>query len=216
MGVEINLMAKYPRAKRDPAARAAQKTAEDQAIARKFGREFFDGERKHGYGGYTYSPKRWEGCVKDIIEYYAPFENILDVGCAKGHMLMEFQRAIPNLDIYGVDVSEYAIKASPPAMRQYLEVCDARALPFNNKSFDLAISINTLHNLDYQGCVEALRELTRISSQQYITVDGYRTEEEKQRMLDWNLTALTILHADDWRRLFDESGYDGEFSFWLP
>ncbi len=154
--------------------------------------------------------------MRDIVEYYAPFENILDVGCAKGHMLMEFQRAVPSLDIYGVDVSDYAIKAAPAEVRPYLEVCDARALPFNKKAFDLAISINTLHNLDYAGCVESLRELTRVSKEQYITVDGYRTKEEKERMMDWNLTALTILHADEWVRLFEEAGYEGDYSFWLP
>ena len=44
MGIEIDLLKNYQKSKRDPKARAAEKTDEDRAIARQFGKEFFDGE----------------------------------------------------------------------------------------------------------------------------------------------------------------------------
>ena len=113
MGLEIDLLAKYPKGKRDHTARARTKTAEDIRIAREFGREFFDGERRHGYGGYSASPERWRGVVADIIDRYYPFTSVLDVGCAKGGMLQALKESIEGLTLAGCDVSEYAIKECP-------------------------------------------------------------------------------------------------------
>ena len=85
MGIEIDLLKNYPKTKRDPLARAAEKTEEDRIIARKFGKEFFDGDRKHGYGGFTYNPKYWQSVIKDFKRYWNlnSSSSILDVGCAK-------------------------------------------------------------------------------------------------------------------------------------
>ncbi len=215
MGRHLDLLAKYPRAKRDVLGRAMHKTEEDVEIARQFGREFFDGERRHGYGGYTYSPTRWKGVVEDIIAQYAPFYSVLDVGCAKGYMLRELLEQT-NTDIAGVDVSEYAIANADPKVKDFLRVANAKDLPFADKAFDLVISINTVHNLNRAGCVEALREIERVGVEKYVTVDAYRTEEEHARMLAWNLTARTILHVDEWLKLFKEAGYTGDYGWWLP
>lgn len=97
MGRELDLLARYPKGTRDPAARAREKTAEDIVTARQFGREFFDGERRHGYGGYSASPGRWRGVVRDIIEVYYPIVSVLDVGCAKGGLLQALKEEIPNI-----------------------------------------------------------------------------------------------------------------------
>jgi hypothetical protein len=45
-------------------------------------------------------------------------------------------------------------------------------------------------------------------------VDAWRDEEEKEKLLKWNLTARTYMHADDWRTVFEEAGYTGEY-FWF-
>ena len=215
MGVELNLLARYPRVKRDIATRGMEKTSEDIEVARRFGKDFFDGDRRYGYGGYTYSATRWVGVVEDLIGHYAPIESVLDVGCAKGYMVEEFANQIPNITIAGIDISEYAIKHA--VMKPFVSVGNARDLSrFRDKSFDLVVSINTVHNLGRHGCIHALEEIERVGKQAYITVDAYRTEEERQRMFDWNLTALTILHADEWLELFKEAGYTGDYGYWLP
>jgi SAM-dependent methyltransferase len=215
MGSEIAFLSKYPRAERDPAARAAEKTPEDIAIAREFGRDFFDGERRHGYGGYRWSPERWHYVVADMLGHYKP-DSVLDVGCAKGYMLLEFLLQDPHLTVAGVDVSTYAIRSAPTMVKHALQWSRADYLPYETGEFDLAISINTLHNLERDDISEALLEMSRVSRAQYVTVDAYRTDEERKRVFDWNLTARTILHVDEWLELFEEAGYTGDYGWWLP
>ena len=214
---ELDLLAKYPRTKRDPAARAAEKTPEDIAIARQFGKEFFDGERRHGYGGYSHDIRRWLGVVEDMASEYMDPISVLDVGCAKGTMLAAFATYYERqIGLSGIDISSYAIENAVRSMKACMQVGDARSLPWGRKSFDLVVSINTLHNLDRAGVIQALREIERVGRDAYITVDAYRNEEERRRVMDWNLTALTILHVDEWKALFKEAGYTGDYGWWAP
>ena len=149
-GKEIDLMLKYPKAKRDPSARALAKTKEDQQIARKFDVDFFDGDRSTGYGGFSYNPKYWSLVVRDFQSYYglSADSKVLDVGCAKGFMLKDLEDAIPGIDVRGIDISQYAINNSHPQVRNKLKVSCATKLPYPDNTFDLVISITTLHNLE--------------------------------------------------------------------
>ena len=217
--MEINLLEKYPKAVRNIKERGATKTEEDRAIARQFGRDFFDGERKHGYGGFNYHPKFWTPVISDFQKKYGltSSSSILDVGCAKGFMLHDFAQAFPGIIVKGIDVSSYAIETAMPSMKPFLQVGDARELPFENQSFDLVISINTIHNLEHKDLVKALREIQRVSRKgSFITVDAYRTSEEQELMMDWNLTAKTILHVDEWKSLFRDVGYTGDYFWFIP
>ena len=63
MGQEINLLKNYPKTNRDIKGRLQEKTENDRIIARKFGKDFFDGSRSHGYGGFSYNPRFWEPVV---------------------------------------------------------------------------------------------------------------------------------------------------------
>ena len=56
MGKEIDLLVNYPKTKRDVKERGNTKTEVDRTIARKFGKDFFDGDRKYGYGGFGTCP----------------------------------------------------------------------------------------------------------------------------------------------------------------
>jgi SAM-dependent methyltransferase len=219
LGSEIDLLANYPRTKRDVRERGETKTDKDREIARQFGQDFFDGARRHGYGGFSYSARFWEPVVPTFQSHYGltSSSSLLDVGCAKGFMVHDFARAIPGISIRGVDVSQYAIDNALDGMKANLQVSDARSLPFPDSSFDLVVSINTVHNLDRQDCIRALSEIERVSDgDSFITVDAYRTEEEKDAMFAWNLTAQTILHVDDWRTLFSEAGYTGDYYWFIP
>lgn len=217
--VEINLMEKYPQTKRNPNERLERKTREDETTAKKFGKDFFDGNRKYGYGGYNYNPKFWSGVVRDMIDYYGlkSGQKILDVGCAKGFMLFDFMEALPGISIRGIDVSSYAIKNSKPEVKPFLSVGNAKNLEnFKDKEFDLVISINTIHNLPLEGCKQSLREIQRVGRDAFITVDAWRNEDEKERMNNWNLTAETFMHVNEWKKLFDEVGYFGDYYWFIP
>jgi SAM-dependent methyltransferase len=219
LGREIDLLRMYPRASRNLDERLASKTEEIREIARRFDRDFFDGDRKHGYGGFSYNPKYWELVIPDFVKHFGPLDgkSILDVGCAKGFMLYDIKRLIPSAEVTGIDISKYAIENSMPEVRSSLVVGNANSLPFASNAFDLVISINTVHNLELKECKEAIQEISRVSKgAAFLTVDAFSTEEERERMMAWNLTAKTILSVDDWKTLFQEIGYEGDFFWFIP
>jgi SAM-dependent methyltransferase len=219
MGAEIDILVNYPRPDRNVAGRAAAKTEEDRAIARKFGREFFDGDRRTGYGGFSYNPRFWQPTVPVFQRHFelTGASAILDVGCAKGFMMHDFAGLIPGITVKGIDVSTYAIENAIPSMQPHVQVADARALPFADGSFDVVISINTIHNLEIDGVRQALREIQRVQRRgAFVTVDAWRNAVEKERMDAWNLTAKTILSVSEWQALFAEVGYTGDYFWFIP
>jgi ubiquinone/menaquinone biosynthesis C-methylase UbiE len=219
MGIEIDLLENYPKTKRDLKQRADEKTQEDRNIARKFGQDFFDGDRKHGYGGFNYMSRFWQPVIPTFIKHFNLNENskILDVGCAKGFMLFDMKEAIQNITIEGIDISSYAIENAKEEIKQFLRVGNAKELPYEDNSFDVVISINTIHNLEKKECAKALQEIQRVSrGKSFITVDAYRNEEEKEAMYAWNLTAKTIMSVDEWIAFFEEVGYTGDYYWFIP
>lgn len=219
MGQEIDLLANYPKAKRNLKERAQNKTEEQRTIARQFGKAFFDGTRETGYGGFNYQARFWQPVIPAFIKHWAltPESSLLDVGCAKGFMLFDLREAIPGITIAGVDVSDYAIKNAKPEVREFLSVADASELPFDDDSFDVVVSINTIHNLDRKECALALQEIERVSRRgAFVTVDAYRNDEEYERMLAWNLTAKTIMSVEEWVPFFDDVGYTGDYYWFIP
>ena len=143
--------------------------------------------------------------------------SVLDVGAAKGFMLFDFQRLIPKITVAGCDISDYAIKNAKEEVKPFLKTANATHLPYKDDSFDLVISINTVHNLEKPELTRALQEIERVSrGNSFITVDAYRSEEEKELMYYWNLTAKTIMHVDKWRAFFNDLGYTGDYYWFIP
>jgi len=214
---EINLLDRYPSSKRPIEERAKYVNAEVRAVARKFDKEYFDGERLYGYGGYSYNPRFWTETVKRLWDYYQLPEDakILDVGCAKGFLLYDIKRLMPRSVVAGVDISTYALDNAHPESKPFVKIASADNLPFTDQSFDLVISINTIHNLCLQNCKKAITEIQRVSAKYaFITVDAWRNNDEKEKFLQWNLTALTYMHVDDWVKLFKDCGYSGDY-YWF-
>ena len=110
---EIDLMRNYPVTDRTDLLNIREEvTREDRIIAKKFGKDYFDGPRRLGLGGYYYHPKYFTNVVQDFINYYnlKPNAKILDVGCGKGFMMKDFKDALPNAEICGIDISEYCFE----------------------------------------------------------------------------------------------------------
>ncbi len=219
MGIEIDLLIKYPKANRDIKKRGTKKTEEDRRIAREFGKEFFDGNRKNGYGGFNYNPRFWQPVIPTFQKYLelTSESSVLDVGCAKGFMIHDMNKLIPGITVKGIDISNYAIENVIESMKDNVMVADTRDLPFRDNSFDVVISITTVHNLDRDDCIRSLREIERVSRRKsFVTVDAYRNEDERTAMLAWNLTAKTILKDEEWIELFNEAGYTGDYYWFMP
>jgi len=219
MGKEINLLADYPKSKRNLVDRENFKSEHNVEIARKFGKDFFDGGRETGYGGFNYNSKYWTNVVKKFKSYWKldMDSTLLDVGCAKGFMLYDLSLLIPGINFKGIDISKYAIDHALDSVKKELLVANARDLPFENDSFDFTISINTVHNLELDQCAEAIKEISRVSKKNsFITVDAYRNDEEKERMYKWNLTAKTIMSVEEWIIFFKKIDYKGDYYWFIP
>lgn len=217
LGREVNLLSEYPRSKRPIDERANTVTIRDRLLARRFGKEYFDGTRNQGYGGYNYHPRFWQPVVKTIKNFYhlSSKSKILDVGCGKGFMLYDFTQLIPGITVSGIDISEYAIQNAMDDIKPFVQVGNAKKLPFADKTFDLVLAINTLHNLPLEDCFQALKEIERVSKKnKFIVVDAWRTDQERQKMLKWVLTGLSYFSTNDWKKMFRMAGYTGDF-YWF-
>ena len=219
MGKEIDLMLNYPKAKRNVDDRGASKTEEDRKLAREFGKDFFDGDRKNGYGGFNYFPRFWQPVIPTFKKHWNldSSKKVLDIGCAKGFMMYDMKKLIPGITVKGIDISEYAIKNAMDEIKPHVQVANAVDLPFEDNEFDVYISVTTIHNLEIDECAKALQEVERVSKQgSFVTLDAYRNEEEKERMFNWNLTAKTVMSVDEWKKFFKEIGYTGDYYWFIP
>lgn len=191
-----------------PKAKAAE-------LAKQWGYDYWDGDRRINYGGYRYMEGRWEKVARPLIEHYGlkPGDKILDVGCGKGFLLYDFTKVLPGIEVYGIDVSEYAIQNSKEEIRDRLRVGNATSLPWPDKHFDLAISINTFHNLHCYDLDKALREFERVAKNKYLCVESYRNEVEKANLLYWQVTCEAFNTPAEWEWWFKQTGYTGDHSF---
>ena len=211
---EVNLLRTYPKTVRDIAQRVAGKD-ENREIALKFGMEYFDGPREQGYGGYKYDG-RWVPIAQTFVAHFGlkPGQRVLDVGCAKGFLVKDLADICPGLDVYGLDISDYALThAHHDAGGRLLRgSCDV--LPFADGTFDAVTCINTIHNLSPERCAVAIAELQRVSKGRgFIQVDAYRTAAERQSFEDWMLTAKTYSTPQVWEAMFAYAGYTGDY-YW--
>ena len=214
---EIDLLARYPRSTGRATLRPPVRD-HDRAIAKRFGREYFDGERTQGYGGYRYNARFWTGVAEDLRDEYGigPESRVLDIGCAKGFLLHDLCRAVPGLEPFGLEISAYAILNSLDDVRPRLARGTAAALPFPDAAFDVVICVNTIHNLPLELCKQAVREIERVKrpgGHSYVQVDSWLTDQQREDFLRWQLTAQTYFGPAGWRALFAECGYSGDY-YW--
>jgi protein-L-isoaspartate(D-aspartate) O-methyltransferase len=206
----------HKRTQRDYLARVNEfPKAEAARLAKQFAKDYWDGDRKVGYGGMKYDG-RWRVVADNMAKHYGlkPGDKILDVGCGKGFLLYDFTQSVPGIDARGLDVSTYAIENSKEEIRPFLQAGHANALPFPDHSFDLVISINTLHNLYCYDLDKALREIERVGKKhKYVVVESYCNEDEKANLLYWQLTCEAFCTPDEWRWWFRQTGYTGDYSF---
>jgi SAM-dependent methyltransferase len=192
-----------------PKAKAAK-------LAKQWGYDYWDGDRRINYGGYRYMPGRWAPVGKAMIEHYGikPGHKILDIGCGKGFQLYELSQLCPGVEVYGIDISSYAIENAKEEIKDRLQVGSASKLPFSDHYFDFVFSINTLHNLHNYDLDRALREMERVGKKnKYLCVESFRNEEEKVNLLYWQVTCCAFFAPKEWEWWFKQTGYTGDHSF---
>ena len=185
-------------------------------LAKQWGFDYWDGDRRINYGGYRYMEGRWEKVARLMAEHYGikPGDKILDIGCGKGFLLFDFLKVVPEIEIYGIDISSYAIDNSKEEIRDRLKVGSATALPWKDQTFDFVYSINTFHNLHNYDLDLALKEMERVGkNNKYVCVESYRNEIEKMNLLYWQVTCEAFCTPEEWQWWFKQTGYTGDYSF---
>jgi ubiquinone/menaquinone biosynthesis C-methylase UbiE len=184
-------------------------------LAKKLDFDYWDGDRRINYGGYKYKPGYWAPVAEDLIKRYnlTSTSRVLDIGCGKGFLLYEISKIIPGIEVCGVDISEYAITNAHPEVKSSLHVGNAIKLDFPNKYFDLAYSINTLHNLYNYELEKALIEMERVARHKFLCVESYRNEEEKSNLLYWQVTCEAFNTPKEWIWWFDKTKFSGDYEF---
>ena len=184
--------------------------------AKKYSFEYWDGDRKYGYGGYKYITGRWHKAAKKIIKEYSLKDGskILDVGCGKGYLIYEIFLINPKIEIYGFDISQHGINEVPKKINKNIIKHNVKKkFPYSSKKCDLAISLGTLHNLNLIELKIALNEIDRVSKKNYIMVESYRNNLELFNLQCWALTCDSFFTPDEWKWIFKLYEYKGDFEF---
>jgi len=202
--------------KRDYLARMVDDKVHCMKVAKCYEKDYWDGDRRYGYGGYKYMPGRWKPVAEALVNEYGlnADSKILDMGCGKGFLLYELKLLIPELEITGIDISEHGLTNAKEEVKQYLFQHKIQApLPFGNQEFDLVISLGTFHNLRLFELKTALTEMQRVGKHGYLMLESYRNEQELFNLQCWALTAETFLDSSEWIWLYRHFGYTGDYEF---
>ena len=202
--------------KREYLARMVDDKVHCMLKAKEYGQDYWDGDRRFGYGGYKYLPGRWKPVAEGLIKTYGlkAGSRVLDVGCGKGFLLYEMQLIEPGLELVGFDISTHGLTSALPELKASLFRYRAQdPYPFGDNYFDLVISLTTLHNLRLFDLKTALTEIERVGKHGYIMLESYRNEQEQFNLQCWALTCESFFDAAEWIWLYRHFGYTGDYEF---
>ena len=217
MGRLLNIVTPlHQQTKRDYLARMMDDKVVCMMKAKEYEFDYWDGDRRYGYGGYRYIEGRWKPAAQALIDIYGlkGDAKILDVGCGKAHLLYELKRLLPDAKIVGFDFSRHGLADAKEEIRDHLFRYKAQDIyPFGDKHFDLVISLGCLHNLRLFELQSAVREIERVGKNKYIMVESYRNEQEQFNLQCWALTCESFFDTSEWIWLYNHFGYNGDYEF---
>jgi ubiquinone/menaquinone biosynthesis C-methylase UbiE len=185
-------------------------------LLQKFGKEYFDGDRSNGYGGYYYNKKFFFKIAKELVKHYRlnNKSKILDIGCAKGFLMHDLKKLLPKAEILGIDISSYCKNNALKDQKKFIKIGCCSKLPYKSDYFDLVLSISTIHNLNKSGIKNSLNEINRVKKDKsFIRVKAYKNVKEKKFIDEWNVVAKSNLSISEWKNLFKQTKYEGDYDF---
>jgi SAM-dependent methyltransferase len=217
MGKLLNIVTSlHESTKRNYLARMVDDKVHCMQLAKQYGKDYWDGDRRYGYGGYKYIPGRWKPVAEKLIDFYnlTSESKVLDIGCGKGYLLYEIKLLIPDLDIVGIDSSDYGLANAKEEIKPFIYKHKAEEkLPYKDREFDLVISLGTFHNLRLPELEKALGEMERVGNQSYLMLESYRNEMELFNLQCWALTAESFFDKNEWIWLYNHFDYTGDYEF---
>ena len=217
MGKLVNITtALHESSNREYLPRMVDDKANCMIIAKQYEKDYWDGDRRYGYGGYSYMPGRWKPVAEKLIQNYSLTNesSVLDVGCGKGYLLFELKLLLPGLRVAGLDISEHGLADAPKEIKDSLIKHRAQDnYSFENNEFDLVISLGCFHNLRLFDLEKALAETERVGKQGYVMLESYRNELELFNLQCWALTCESFFDHKEWPWIYEHFGYTGDYEF---
>ena len=184
--------------------------------AKEYEYDYWDGDRRYGYGGYKFIEGRWKPVAEALIQNYklSNQSSILDIGCGKAFLLYEIKKILPDIQISGFDISNHGINSAKDIIKSDLFIHRAQErYPFEDKQFDLAISLGCFHNLKIFELNIALKEMERVAKNGYLMLESYRSEQELFNLQCWALTCESFFEKEEWIWIYNNFGYSGDYEF---
>ncbi len=192
---------------------AKERTVINKMHAWELGKEYYDGSRLNGYGGFKYDG-RWLKLLPKLIKRYklTSKSKVLDLGCKKGFLLKDLNILIPGIKSYGVENHPYALKKAVMCKSKLIR-SDYTKLPFKNKSLDFVIAFNSLYMQNLGDVIKSLKEIERVSKKSYVVLASGENDEERNKFYKWTLIGTSILLKREWKTLFKKIKFTGDYYF---
>jgi len=217
MGKLVNIATSlHESSKREYLARMVDDKVTCMKIAKQYNKDYWDGDRRYGYGGYNYMPGRWKPVAETLIQKYnlTNTSSVLDVACGKAYLLYEMKLMLPGLRVVGFDISKHGIGDAKEEIRDSIFIHRAQdPYPFEDNEFDLVISLGCFHNLRIFELEKALAETERVAKQGYVMLESYRNEQELFNLQCWALTCESFFDHKEWPWIYRHFGYNGDYEF---
>ncbi len=212
---EFDILKKYPEPTQPRYVSPTLRTIKSRIIAAYRGKDYYDGDRNNGYGGFNYD-QRWIAIAQDICKEYNLDDTsaFLHIGCEKGFFLHDLHALYPQMKLRGTELSQYALENSMPSIKPFTQYAPFTNLPFKDQEFDFVFAISVVYTLNLVDAMQCLREIQRVGKgKSFVTLAAYRTEEEFRLFRYWTVLGCTILHEDDWVEVLKHVGYTGDYKF---
>ena len=195
-----------------------KRTVLNKIIAWERGKEYYDGDRLNGYGGFTYDG-RWKEILPKFIKKYKlkSGSKVLDVGCKKGFLLKDLKELVPGIKVYGIEDHMYPLNNSMKEVKKNLKFSNYNNLPFKNNFFDAVFAFHCIYRLNFGDTIQSIKEIQRVTKKNsYITLGAYYDKKGKELYDKWGILSTSHMHIDDWKKIFKHIKYRGDYSFTTP
>ena len=198
--------------------KARAKAAKKRSVINKMhawelGKEYYDGSRLNGYGGFKYDG-RWLNMLPKAITKYKlnNTSKVLDLGCKKGFLLKDLNILLPGIKSYGIENHPYALKKAVKCNSKLIQ-SEYYNIPFKDKYFDFVIAFTSLYMQNLGDVIKSLKEIERVSKNSYVVLASGENDEERNKFYKWTLIGTTILLQSEWKTLFKEIKFTGDYYF---
>ena len=192
---------------------ASRRTILNKIKAWELSKEYYDGKRINGYGGFKYDG-RWQKLLPKIIRKYKikKESKFLDLGSKKGFLLKDLNILIPGIKSYGIENHKYPLK-NKINCKSKLILSEYYNIPFRDKYFDFLIAFNSVYMQNLGDVIKTLKEIERVSKKSFVVLASGETDKERIKFYKWTLIGTTILLKKEWKILFKKIKFNGDYFF---